>query len=182
MPTTSNSNPNSTLRQDRVINFSGACLNKTSAFIVQSPKAPNAVYTSQWPGPAACGSSFKVLSNGTLSGVLETWKYSNKSGIHGMAFGAEGSTLYSADLSGDGVWTHSVGNDGKVSAVATLPMPSAGLHPRHLVAHSAGSYLYVVLEAGNSIVEYSLDEDTAAAKTQVNSYSLIPAGKRVLPT
>lgn len=134
------------------------------------------MYTSQWPGPDACGSSFKVLPNGTLSGVLETWKYSDTSGVHGLAFGAEGNQLYSADLSGDKVWTHAVGNDGKVSPAAQLPIP-AGMHPRHLVAHSAGGYLYVVLEAGNAVVEYSLDEDTAAAKTQVNSYSVIPAGK-----
>jgi carboxy-cis,cis-muconate cyclase len=146
MPTTATSNPNSTLRLDRTIAFNGPCFNTTSAFIVQNSKSPNAVYVSQWPGPAACGSSLKVLSNGTLSSVLQTW-------------------------------THAMGNDGKVSAVATLPMPKAGIHPRHLVAHPAGEYLYVVLEAGNAVVEYSLDEDTAAAKTQVNSYSLIPAGK-----
>lgn len=70
-----------------------------------------------------------------------------------------------------------MGNDGKVSAVTTYPIPTAGMHPRHLTAHSSGSYLYVVLEAGNALIEYSIDEDTVAAKAQVNSYSLIPAGK-----
>jgi hypothetical protein len=85
-------------------------------------KTPNAVYTSQWPDPAACGSSLKVLSNGTLSGVLETWKYSNKSRVQGLAFGAQGKNLHSADLSGDGGWTHEMGSDGEVPAVATLPM------------------------------------------------------------
>ncbi|KAE9377386.1 3-carboxy-cis,cis-mucoante lactonizing enzyme [Stipitochalara longipes BDJ] len=171
-----NTNPNSTLRLDRVLNYTGNCFNKSSAFVIQSPKSPNAVYASQWPGPAACGSSFKTLGNGTLSSVLETWKYSNDSGIHGLAFGPNGDRLYSADLSGDRVWTHSVGNDGKVAVVGTLQVPSAGMHPRHLVAHSGGQYLYVVFEAGNALIEYSLDEDTETAKAQVNSYSLIPTG------
>jgi carboxy-cis,cis-muconate cyclase len=165
------------LRLDRVVDFNGSCVNQTSAFIVQSPVAPNAVYTAQWPGPAACGSSFKTLSNGTLSSVLQTWTYRVNSGIPGLAFSADGTSLYSADLSGDGVWTQAVGTDGKVTAVATFPMSTAGAHPKHLTAHSSGSYLYVVLEAGNALIEYSLNADTAAVRAQVNSYSLIPAGK-----
>ena len=108
---------------------------------------------------------------------METWKYSNNSGVHGLAFGAEGDRLYSADLSGDGVWTHSIGTDGKVAAVGTLAMNRTGLHPRHIAAHSAGQRVYVVLEAGNAVIEYFLNEDTQAVETQVNSYSLIPAGE-----
>jgi len=108
---------------------------------------------------------------------LETWKYSNNSGVHGLAFGPEGDRLYSADLSGDGIWTHSVGNDGKVTAIGTLAVPSSGLHPRHIAAHSAGQRVYVVLEAGNAVVEYFLNEDTQAVDTLVKSWTLIPAGE-----
>jgi carboxy-cis,cis-muconate cyclase len=94
-----------------------------------------------------------------------------------LAFLADGTILYSADLSGDGVWTHIVGTDGKVFAITTYPMPIAGVHPRHLATYLSGSYLYVVLEAGNALIEYSLVDNTAAVRLQVNSYSFIPVGK-----
>jgi carboxy-cis,cis-muconate cyclase len=154
----------------------GNCTGKDSAFVLQSSSSPHAVYTAQWPGPDSCGMATSVLRNGTLSDVIQTWKYGTKSGVHGLSLGAAATNLYSADLSGDGVWTHSVDSDGKVSEVSTYHMPRTGMHPRHLAAHPSGSYLYVVMEAGNSLVVCSLDGETGAPNNETASYSLIPEG------
>ncbi|KAE8444559.1 hypothetical protein EG329_014483 [Mollisiaceae sp. DMI_Dod_QoI] len=94
--------------------------------------------------------------------MTQSWKYAAKSGTHGLAFGPNDEVLYSADLSGDAVWTHKVHSSGSVEAVSSYPMPETGMHPRHLIAHPSGRYIYVVMEAGNEIVAYSVNNITGS--------------------
>ncbi|KUJ20819.1 3-carboxy-cis,cis-mucoante lactonizing enzyme, partial [Mollisia scopiformis] len=143
----------------------------TSAFVLPSHSSPYSVYTGSWPGPNACGMAISTLPDGTLSNVSQSWKYGSKSAIHGMTFGRN---LYSADLSGDVLWTHKVNSNGTVEAVASYPMPEAGMHPRHIAAHPNGNYVYVVMEAGNEVVAYSVNSTTGIIETDVGTYSLIP--------
>lgn len=41
-----------------------------------------------------------------------------------------------------------------MEAIASYPMPEAGMHPRHIAAYQNGNYVYVVMEAGNEVVAY----------------------------
>lgn len=116
-----------------------------------------------------------VMPNGTLDAFSESWKYGVESGIHGLAWGRGETVLYSADLNGDGIWTHDVGKDGGLQVLGKFEV-GRGRHPRHLVAHPRGRYLYVVMEKENTVVQYALDTDTGAPVDEVDSYSLIPAG------
>ncbi|KAH7323491.1 carboxy-cis,cis-muconate cyclase [Rhexocercosporidium sp. MPI-PUGE-AT-0058] len=170
--------PNATLRLDASLHATGACLDQTSAFVLPSSHPPYFAYTGSWAGPNGCGMAISTRTNGTLSNVTQSWKYLNKSAIHGLAFGPQDKLLYSADLSADRVWTHSIGEDGMVSLVGKLDLPKAGMHPRHLAAHPDGKYLYVLMEHENTIVEYGLDKETGAPAKELKTYSLLPEGKK----
>lgn len=167
------------LRLDASLNAAGACLNQTSAFIIPSSHPPFSAYTGSWPGPNGCGMVISTLANGTLVQVKQSWKYVNTSGIHGLAFGPGDKLLYTADLSADKIWTHAVGNDGLVGLVSMYDLPVAGMHPRHLAAHSGGKYLYVLMEHENTVVEYVLDEDSGAPVGVSQTLSLLPRGEFV---
>jgi carboxy-cis,cis-muconate cyclase len=121
--------------------------------------------------------SFSVHENGTLDQLADSWNYAAKSGVHGLAFGHVASELvYSADLNGDAIWTHRINpQDGRAKRVGRLAV-KAGSHPRHLASHPNGKHLYAVMEAGNRVAAYSLDETTKAVDEEESSYSLIPAG------
>ncbi|KAK5655199.1 hypothetical protein OQA88_6098 [Cercophora sp. LCS_1] len=157
---------------------SGACTNKTSAFIQAMPSPPYHVFSASWPA-SSCGMSLSVDWNGTLDKVLGTWTYPNGSGVHGLAFGeVRGETvMYSADLNGDSVWTHLVDKDtGAVEEVGRLKVME-GSHPRHLTVRSkAARYLYVLMEADNSVGMFDLDAATGMAVTEVERFSLVPDG------
>jgi carboxy-cis,cis-muconate cyclase len=109
--------------------------------------------------------------------VIQSWKYSNESGIHGLDLGRHNSRLYTADLSADSIWTHEVNEDGTVDVVHRYKLLKSGMHPRHLQAHPKGQYLYVLMEAANSLEEYALNEETGAPRMGVVNYSLIPKGE-----
>jgi carboxy-cis,cis-muconate cyclase len=132
--------------------------------------------------------SLSTSATGTLTGVLDTWSYTNESGIHGLALSPLQNTtspsrntttpqlLYSADFNGDLLWTHAIDlRTGAATEVSRFPMPgAAGAHPRHLVAHPNGARLYAVMEADNTVAEYLLDARTGAVTTEVVRHSLLP--------
>ncbi|KAK0714188.1 Lactonase, 7-bladed beta-propeller-domain-containing protein, partial [Lasiosphaeria miniovina] len=158
---------------------SGACKNATSAFVEASPWPPYTVYSVSWPGPNACGMALSVDDSGALGGVTHSWKYGSQSGVHGLALGRRGNDtfLYAADLSGDAVWTHRIdGQTGAVVEVGKKAMPRTNMHPRHVRVHPNGTYLYVVMEAANSLVAFGIDDISGAAHDAGKEYSLIPTG------
>lgn len=117
-------------------------------------------------------------SDGSLSSAIQNYSYANNSGIHGLALSPNGKYLYSADDSGNAIWTHAVNETtGKLKVLNRLPGPRDHIDPRHVTVHKSGSYLYAVLEAGNELLEISLDKDTGLPSYTNVSYLLIPSGK-----
>ena len=160
----------------------GVCKGKTASYVQPMDAEPYYVFAASWPSPNACGVSLSVYPNGTLKGLADSWSYDRSSGIHGLAMGMEQGQsdkrqlLYSADLNGDSIWTHAVDKTtGTVKKLGSLKMAKSGIHPRHLAAHPNGTYLYVVMEAENTLHQIRLDESSVAVKDN-QTYSLIPAG------
>ena len=148
------------------------------------PTAPHYAFSGSWPSPRACGMSFSVDPDGTLSEVLDSWSYANASGIHGLALSPPATAaatpneqlVYSADLNGDAIWTHSINlTTGLARPSSQFPMAYPGMHPRHLAAHPSGRYLYAVMEADNSVAQYSLSPTAAGNITaETLRHMLIP--------
>jgi len=108
--------------------------------------------------------------------MVDSWTYENKSGVHGLALSPSTQLpqlIYSADLSADYVWTHSVNSSGQINEVGRIRMPNTGMHPRHLAVHPNGTYLYVVMEAGNALAQVRLDRESGLASGITVEYSLI---------
>ncbi|KAK0615228.1 Lactonase, 7-bladed beta-propeller-domain-containing protein [Bombardia bombarda] len=172
---TNNSTTPLHVSRTRTVAATGACAKTTSAFVEALPYPPYTVYTVSWPGPDACGMAISVDATGALDTVLQSWHYSATSGVHGLALGRSNkgndTLLYSADLSGDAVWTHRVdGTTGKVREVGRRAMKRAGMHPRHVRVGGNGRWVYVVMEAANSVVGFEVDGEDGV------EFSLIPAG------
>lgn len=162
------------LRLDASIDSTGVCSNSTSAFVQSLSNPPYTVFTAAWPGPDGCGQSLSTYPNGTLKAVQQTWNYATDSGVHGMAFSPGEEVLYSADLNGDSVWTHSVGEDVKV--LGRWNVTKSGMHPRHLVAHPGGGVVHVVTEAGNEVLEIEVDS-TGLLLNESGHWNTIPDSK-----
>ncbi|KAK3367972.1 Lactonase, 7-bladed beta-propeller-domain-containing protein [Podospora didyma] len=171
-----------TVKLTHAVEASGACHNTTSAFVEAQTWPPYTVYSVSWPGPNACGMAIGVdPASGALTEVKQSWKFASASGVHGLALGRRGGSndtyIYSADLSGDAVWTHRADAEtGKVTQVGKKVMPREKMHPRHIRVHPNGTYVYVLMEAANSLVSWSLDAETGAASVAGKEYSLIPKG------
>jgi carboxy-cis,cis-muconate cyclase len=131
--------------------------------------------------------SLSTSSTGALTGILDTWSYINTSGIHGLALSPPNTTplqnnsnaprqlLYSADLNGDLLWTHTINPaTGRATEASRWPMTAAGMHPRHLAVHPNGAHLYAVMEVDNSVAEYVLDPSTGAVLRERVRHMLIP--------
>lgn len=140
-------------------------------------ESPYAVYGSPFGGSADCGAVMSVDENGTLSELIQNYTYKSTSAVHGMAMNSANSILYSADDSGNTLWTHSVDNTtGELTYVASLAGPATGADPRHVAVHPEGQYLYVILEGANELAQYSIDQSTGIPSFQNVTYPLIPSG------
>ena len=59
------------------------------------------------------------------------------------------------------VWMHEVNlAAGRVSEPSRFSMERRGMHPRHLVVHLNERFLYVLMEADNSVAQFDLDAET----------------------
>lgn len=122
-----------------------------------------------------------TATTGRLDAVVAAWRYADDSGIHGLALagreGEGGDLLYSADLSGDAIWTHRLCADGGVEVAGRFEVES-GSHPRHIAVHPGrGRRVYVVMEAGNRVVEYGLDGGGVVEREEGRRWGLIPDGE-----
>ncbi|KAK7993277.1 hypothetical protein PG989_006658 [Apiospora arundinis] len=154
---------NVTLELRNSVAAAGACFNRTAAFVLPHP-VYNRVYTEE-------GGSTK---GGVLQEVVQSWHYArNNSAIHGLALDPDGMTIYSADLSGDAIWSHSLSPDGTGRVVG---LRGGGAHPRHLVVHPNGRVLYVVMEAANEVVAYAIDPELRVVARELSRHSLLPEG------
>ncbi|KAI0151633.1 hypothetical protein GGR57DRAFT_513946 [Xylariaceae sp. FL1272] len=141
----------------------GGDCDATSIFIVADRHPPFRVYGTYFasvPGiNAGCGTVFSVDESGTLAEVVQNYTYTtNISGVHGTVLSPDSRFLYSADDTGNTLWTHSIDRDtGEVSYVANLTGPSPGSDPRHVAIHPGGKYLYVILEGTSQLAQYTID-------------------------
>jgi carboxy-cis,cis-muconate cyclase len=143
------------------------------------PTEPYYAISASWPGPNSCGMSFSVDANGAMTDILDSWSYTNASAVHGLALGppspGDSQLVYSADTAGDIIWTHSVNlTTGAATEVSRFKMPYEGMHPRHVAVHPTGKYLYAVMEADNSLAQYTLSPSTGALEAETLRYMLIP--------
>jgi carboxy-cis,cis-muconate cyclase len=109
---------------------------------------------------------------------IQNYEYSPDSAIHGMVFDSLETYLYSADMWGNKIWTHRKDSQtGKLTLVGSVDAPAPGDHPRWVEIHPDGAYLYVLMEAGNNLAVYVIDQQTHMPVFTQLTHPLIPPGK-----
>lgn len=165
------------ITHDATIAAGGNCT-ATAIFVVADPNPPHSVYGAFFGSNAGCGAVLSVDEQGKLESTLQNFTYFSSSAVHGSAFSPDSKFLYSADDSGNTLWTHSIDQEtGEVTLVANLTAPSSSAHPRHATVHPNGKYIYVVLEGSSQIAQYTLDETTGIPSFQNVTYPLLSSGE-----
>jgi carboxy-cis,cis-muconate cyclase len=119
-----------------------------------------------------------VDETGVLEAVIQNYTYFNSSGVHGTALSPDSGFLYSADDTGNTLWTHSIDPaTGKVALVTNLTAPTTGADPRHVAVHPNGDYVYVVLEGSSQLAQYAVDESTGIPSLSGELYPLLKDGE-----
>jgi carboxy-cis,cis-muconate cyclase len=149
--------------------------NTRAIFVLAAQKPPFNVYGNPFYDHAGWGNNFSVNQEGTLEKCVQNFEYMPKTGIHGMVFDASETYLYSADLRGNKVWTHKKDENGHLTLVGCVEAPDPLDHPRWVALHQ--NYLYVLMEAGNRLAVYVIDEQTHCPTFTHITYPLIPPGK-----
>lgn len=126
---------------------------------------------------AGYGNVFSVGKGGRLETNIQNYEYQENTGIHGMVFDPAEKYLYSADLQANKIWTHEKDPEsGKLTLVDCLEAPSPDDHPRWVDMHPSGKYLYALMEAGNRLAVYVIDERTGGPVFTHMTYPLLPPG------
>lgn len=145
------------LQHSASVPITGDCQSDRGIYIIGGNAPPYNVYADPF---GDCANVVSVESGtGALSAVAQNVSYtSGSSGVHGLALHPSGKYLYSADDSGNAVWTHAINNGtGLLELVSKTDAPSTGANPRHAAVHPLGGYLYVVLEESNELAQYRID-------------------------
>ena len=152
--------------------------NTRAIFVLAAKKSPYNVYGNPFYDHAGYGNVFSVNKDGGIAKEVQNYEYSPKTGIHGMVFDSSETYLYSADLRENKIWTHKKDPEtGHLTLVNCIEAPDSGDHPRWVALHPSGAYLYVLMEAGNRLAEYVIDEHTHCPVFTHKTYPLIPPGK-----
>lgn len=151
--------------------------NTRAIFVLAAKQAPFNVYGNPFYDHAGWGNVFSVDKDGGLEKNIQNYEYSPETGIHGMVFDPTETYLYSADLRGNSIWTHKKDKEtGTLTLVNRLAAPAPGDHPRWVAIHPSGNYLYVLMEAGNRLGVYVIDEQSHIPTFTQITYPLIPPG------
>ena len=154
--------------------------NTRAIFLLPAKKPPYAVYCNPFYKHAGHGSVFTVSPTGALQTNSQNYEYQPNSGIHGMVFDPTETYLYSADLTANKLWVHrkdpASPDSGDVVLVGSVDAPHELDHPRWVAMHPTGKYLYALMEKGNRICEYVIDQDTHMPVYTHRSFPLIPPG------
>ena len=151
--------------------------NTRAIFVLAAKKAPFNIYGNPFYDNAGFGNVFSV-KDGAIDKEIQNYEYEPKTGIHGMVFDASETYLYSADLRANKIWTHKKDPEtGKLELVHCVEAPDPGDHPRWVAIHPSGAYLYVLMEAGNRLAVYVIDEKTHCPTFTQITYPLIPPGQ-----
>ena len=90
-----------------------------------------------------------VDQDGALQNTVQAVNYGPGSGVHGLAVSPNNAVLYSADDSGNAVWTHLIHPEqGNLAPVDSIPGPQSGSGPRHITVQSQRT-TYIRLARGN---------------------------------
>ena len=151
--------------------------NTRAIFVLAARQAPYNVYGNPFYDHAGYGNVFSVNGQGGLEKNIQNYEYAPNSGVHGMVFDSTESYLYSADLRANKVWTHRKDKDtGHLTLVGSLDAPDPGDHPRWVAIHPCDKYLYVLMEAGNRLAVYVIDEQSHMPVFTHITYPLVPPG------
>ncbi|KAJ5889262.1 Carboxy-cis-cis-muconate cyclase [Penicillium tannophilum] len=151
--------------------------NTRAIFVLAAKQAPFNVYGNPFYKYAGYGNVFSVKSDGALDVNVQNYEYQENTGIHGMVFDPTETYLYSADLTANKIWTHKKdAQTGQLELVDCLEAPAPGDHPRWVEMHHTGKYLYVLMEAGNRLGVYVIDERTHKPVFTHITYPLLPSG------
>lgn len=152
--------------------------NTRAIFVLAAHKPPYNVYGNPFYKHAGFGNVFSVKPDGALDANVQNYEYQENTGIHGMVFDPTETYLYSADLQANKIWTHKKDAEtGQLTLVDCLEAPAPGDHPRWVEMHHTGKYLYALMEAGNRLAVYVIDERTHKPVFTHITYPLIPSGK-----
>lgn len=149
--------------------------NTRAIFVLAAQKPPYNVYGNPFYDHAGFGNNFSINQEGTLEKCVQNFEFMPKTGIHGMVFDASETYLYSADLRGNKVWTHKKDEKGHLTLAGYVEAPDPGDHPRWVELYQ--NYLYVLMEAGNRLAVYVIDEQTHLPTFTHMTYPLIPPGE-----
>jgi carboxy-cis,cis-muconate cyclase len=145
--------------------------------VLAAKKAPFNIYGNPFYDHAGYGNVFSVNQDGGIEKGAQNYEYEPKTGIHGMVFDASETYLYSADLRANKIWTHKKDpQTGFLTLVSSVEAPDPGDHPRWVAIHPSGAYLYVLMESGNRLAVYVIDEQTHCPVFTHITYPLIPPG------
>jgi len=164
-------------QRSRLASASLADTNTRAIFLLAAKQPPYNVYGNPFYDYAGHGNVFSVDSDGNLKENIQNYEYQPNSGIHGMVFDPTETYLYSADLRANKLWTHKKDSEtGKLELVGSVDAPASNDHPRWVEMHPSGKYLYALMEAGNRLCVYVIDERTHLPVYTHAAYPLVPPG------
>ena len=150
---------------------------KTRAiFVLAAKQAPYCVYGNPFYDHAGFLNVHSVDDSGALKENIQNAPLDERSAIHGMVFDSAETYLYSADMWSNKIWTHKKNADGTLELVGFVNAPASNDHPRWVEISKNDAYLYVLMEAGNRLCVYVIDETTHLPVWTRTSYPLIPPG------
>ncbi|KKA19311.1 Muconate cycloisomerase [Rasamsonia emersonii CBS 393.64] len=156
---------------------SSADTNTRAIFVLAAHKPPYNVYGNPFYDYAGYGNVFSVTETGKIDRNIQNFELLPNSGIHGMVFDPTETYLYSADLRANKIWTHKKDPEtGTLTLVDCIDAPSPDDHPRWVAIHPTGNYLYVLMENGNRLAVYVIDEHRHVPVFTRLTYPLIPPG------
>lgn len=142
--------------------------------------SPHGVYCNPFYTNAGHGSVYTPdPSTGALAANVQNYPYQPDTGIHGMVLNpADERYLYSADLSANKIWVHRrpSASSPSVELVGSVDAPDPSDHPRWVAIHPSGSHLYVLMEKGNRVCEYTVDAETRMPAYTGRHFPLAPPG------
>ncbi|KUL84231.1 hypothetical protein ZTR_06928 [Talaromyces verruculosus] len=151
--------------------------NTRAIFVLAGHKPPYNVYGNPFYKHAGFGNVFSVTETGKIDKNVQNFEIDPHSGIHGMVFDPTETYLYSADMGANKIWTHKKDPEtGLLTLVDSIDAPAPGDHPRWVAIHPSGHYLYALMEAGNRLAVYVIDEKRHVPVFTRMIYPLIPPG------
>ncbi|KAK4984999.1 hypothetical protein LTR66_008309 [Elasticomyces elasticus] len=151
--------------------------NTRAIFILAAKKPPYSVYGNPFYNHAGYLNVFSTNESGGMEKNIQNIELVPEAGIHGMVFDPTEDYLYSADMGANCVWCHKKDKKtGELELVGKTEAPGPKDHPRWVEMHAGGKYLYVLMEAGNRLAVYVIDERTHMPVFTHHTYPLIPPG------